>query len=654
MLDIMRRFRSSATAMFIVWALAASFVIGFIVLPSVTSDPTQNATVVARIDDEPVYARELDEAVNNMIERYRRQMGAQFDEKMLEQLPMRQIALQNIVNRRVMLKEADRAGLRVSDQALRDYIASQTVFQTNGQFDPRAYEQAIRGAGQGLTPAKYEKELRDSMTLERLQTMMDRSILVTEDQLKEIYIAESEKVNLAYVAVKAADVRDDVRLSEQDITAYYEANADQWSLPEQRQFRFVEISALTLAPRQKVTEEEAKAEYEKRKAEFSQDGEVRASHILFKVTGDDAEWEAARVKAAEAAAKARAGADFADLARSLSDDGSAANGGDLGFFGRDRMVKPFEEAAFATPKGEITDPVRTTYGWHVIKVTDRREPGAQPFAEVRGKLERELRTRKAQEEAKKVEAEVAQLVSEGANVESIAAKIGLPAQTTPFVSADGTFPGVLNGKPLLEAGFQLDKGKTSALIDATVSKAVIETVAVQAPRQRTLNEVRSQVVEALRGERAVAVAASRAAEILEAARKAGSLEKAARGFKVQETGLFSQREPEAPGIGKERDLLAVAFQLNAKNRFPDRIFQVGDAYYVISAKERVHTDLSGFEGARETLREALLEQKREKVFSDWMQAARNRVKVWMAPEAAPQAGIAPGVPGGIVPQGQGG
>jgi peptidyl-prolyl cis-trans isomerase D len=648
MLDKLRRNRDSYAAKVILWVLAGSFVIGFGVLPSL-NDTTAGGTIVAKVEGKSIYRNELDQVVTNMTERYRQQFGAQLDDNLLKQLNLEQVALNTLINRQVLLHHADKSGLEVTDDDLREYIMQAEAFKDEkGNFSKDMYERVLRAQGRGLTPAKFEAFTRESLMIERMQALIDQSVMLTDDQLREFFVAENEKVNLAYVQVSPRDVADSIKVTNEDVAAYYEAHKEEFTIPEQRRFKFLEISPATLALSQKVTDEEVQKAYEQRSDEFKQDEEVRASHILVKAEGaDEAAWEAARKKAADAAAQARGGKDFAQLAKTVSQDSSAENGGDLGFFGRGRMVKPFEESAFSLKVGEISEPVRSQFGWHVIKVTEKQEAGVQPLDKVRAEVESALKLQKASENVKAVQDAIAQDLEGGADLAAVANKHGLPVQETNLVSKTGRIPGILDPKPLLEAGFALQEGATSKVIDTTAAKYVLQLAKVQAARQPDVSEVKEKVTAALKAERAAGVAAARAAEILEQAQKSKSLAKAAGKLEVKETGEFAQIQGEVPELGRDPELFRMAFSLRKENPFPDRTFAIGDSYYVIEMKDRSHADMSKFAEEKEHIAEERTKEKREQVFSEWLTAAKNRTKI----EVLLQPKTPEGIPGlqGLMP-----
>lgn len=646
MLDKLRRHREGAAAKILLVALAASFVIGFGVLPSLTNDPAVGGTIVAKVDGKPIYRIELDNLVQNLTERYREQFGAQLDDKMLEQMQLDQVALNTLINRAVLVNEAEKAGLKVTDDDLREYILKVDAFRNeNGDFDPAIYERAIRGAGRGLSTAKFEAETRETILIQRLQGLVNLSVVLTEDQLREIYVAEREKANLAFVAVSAENVAADVKVSGADLAAYYEAHKAEYNLPERRKFKYLELTPATLAVKQQVSEEEARAEYEKRRDDFKQEEQVTASHILYKVEGDDAAWEAARVKAEAVAKKARAGADFAALAKAESQDASAQDGGSLGSFGRGQMVKAFEDKVFAMQAGEISDPVRTQFGWHVIKVSARTGAGARPFEDVRAQVERGLKVRKGEAALKDVLAKVEAALGAGKALDAVAAEVSLPVQSTELLAKDGRFPGMIDPKPVMEAGFALAQGATSKLVEGGFGKYVLQVEAIEGAREQPLAEVKDAVEQAFKLERADGLAAARAAEILEQAKKSGSLAKAAGKLAVNETGEFAQIEGKVPNIGQDADLFRGVYQLRMKEPFPDRTFNVGGKYYVIQLIDRKHADLSKFEEEKAHVAEEQIKQKRESLFGQWIQSARGRTKVEILMAQPEPQGI-PGMPTG--------
>ena len=646
MLDKLRRHRDSYAAKFVLFALAASFVIGFGVLPSLTKDRSVGGQVVAKVEGRPIYRAELDRVVKNLTQRYREQYGTQLDDKTLAQLHLDQVALQTLINRAVILREADKAGLRVTDDDLRSQLMEYDAFKDeNGNFDPRNYERAIRNAGEGLTPAKFESDTRDSLVIERMQALINNSIQLTDDQLREIFVAEREKAMLAYVGVGAEDVAGQVKVNPDDVKAYYDAHKANFALPERRRFKYLEVSPNSLALAQKVDEKDLQELYTKHKEDYKEDEQVHAAHILFKVEGDDAaKWEAAHQKAIEAAKKAKSGGDFAQLAKTLSNDSSASSGGDLGFFGKGQMVKPFEEAAFAMKPGEISEPIRTQFGWHVIKILEHKQAGYKTFDEVRATIERQVRTQKAQEQLAAVESGVKKDLDAGTDLDAIAKKYNLKVETTEFLTKEDRFPGVLDAKPLMDAGFALNAGQTSKVIDAQIAKYVLKLDEIQAPKQRALEEVRPQVEQAVQLERAGGLAAAKAAELLDAAKKAGSLRKVAGKFSVKETPEFAQIDGEVPGFGKDPDVFRAAFTTRPEKPIPDRTFTVGGKVYVLQLIDRKHADMNEFANVRETFARERLQKKQESLFSDWLQAARGRTKVEVMLKTESPTAI-PGTPG---------
>lgn len=628
MLEQIRRFRHSFAAKIFLLAVAASFFIGFGVLSAVRNDPSVNATIVAHVDGDAIPRRDLNNAINSMVERYRQELGEQFDRDMLDELPLEEMALQDLITRKVLQNEATRAGLKVTDDEVRDYIVSIAAFHNErGQFDPTVYEQTLRGSGRGLTAARFERDVRESLLIQRLQKLINHSVLVTEDQMRELYVAENDRVNLAFVEVTPESMKAGVRVTDAERQEYFDANQNRYRLPEMRSFAYVELSAGALAATRQVTEEDLRAAYESRVEDFRVEEEIEASHILLGVDdADEEEWESAREQAESIAREAQGGADFAALARRHSTDASADEGGHLGRFGRGAMVQAFEDTAFGLDAGEVSEPVRTRFGWHVIKVTDRREAGVLPFEEVQAGIERDLRQEQGAQLLAGIGEEIRDILVEG-DIQTVADEYGLSVETTDLLRSNGRFPGVSDGQAVLETGFQLSEGQTSGVIDVNNNaKLIIQVREIQPARQQTLAEVRDRVDSALVAERADELASSRASDLREQAKKDGGFS-GIRNVRVQETGFFSQLDRSVPEIGSSQELHQAAFRLQRHTPVPDRVFRVGGKYYVVALKERTEPDPEDFEEQRQELLSRLTEDKRQEVFSTWMQSAMSRAEV---------------------------
>jgi len=322
-------------------------------------------------------------------ERLRAQMKGELDPKLLDSPEARQAILDDLVDQRLLMLEASKKKMFVSDDVIRRTIGSIDAFNADGKFSAERYEAALRG--QGMTPAGFEAQLRQDLTLQQLAGAIGQSGVTPRTVIDHVLAIQTEKREVMEYRLAIDDFLGKVKLADGAAKKFYDENAKQFELPEQAKAEYVVLSMETIGAQLTVSEAEVKAWYEGHKDKFQQPEERRASHIL--IASEKLGKDKAKAKAEEvfkAVQKNPAG--FADLAKKNSDDpGSAEKGGDLGFFGSGMMVKPFEEATFKLKEGEISGIVESDFGFHIIKLTGIHAAKEKPLAEVKGEIEAELK-----------------------------------------------------------------------------------------------------------------------------------------------------------------------------------------------------------------------------------------------------------------------
>jgi len=344
---------------------------------------------VAKIGDIKITQQQFQQSVRDQQDRLRTQLGAQFDPKLLDNPEARNAILDDLINQRLLMLEANKKHLFVSDEAIRRTIGGIDAFKVDGQFSAERYEAALRG--QGMSPAGFEAQLRQDMTLQQLAGAIGQSSLMAHTVSDRLLALQTEKRDVMEFRLGLDAYLDKVKLADGAVRKFYDDNSKQFELPEQAKAEYVVLSMETIGTQLTVSEAEIKAWYDGHKDKFRQPEERRASHIL--IASEKLGKDKAKTKAEGLLKEVQKNpAGFADLAKKNSDDpGSAAKGGDLGFFGHGMMVKAFEETAFTLKEGEISGVVESDFGFHIIKVTGIHAAKEKPFAEVRGEIESELK-----------------------------------------------------------------------------------------------------------------------------------------------------------------------------------------------------------------------------------------------------------------------
>ncbi|MGE5769390.1 MAG: SurA N-terminal domain-containing protein [Betaproteobacteria bacterium] len=344
---------------------------------------------LAKIGDVKISPQQFQEALREQQDRLRAQLGGQFDSKLLDTPEARKAILDDLVDQRLLVLEANKRKLVAGDDAIRRTVGSIDAFKVDGKFSSERYEAALRN--QGMTPAGFEAQLRQDLTVQQLAGALGQSGVVARTVSDRVIAMQTETRNVQESRIALDGYLGQVKLADGAAKKFYDENAKQFETPEQAKAEYLVLSMETIGAQMAVSDAEIKAWYDGHKDRYAVPEERRASHIL--VASEKVGKDKAKSKAAELLAEIRKDpSSFAELAKKNSDDpGSAAKGGDLGFFGRGMMVKPFEDTTFALKDGEISGVVESDFGFHIIKLTGIHAAKEKPLAEVRGEIEEELR-----------------------------------------------------------------------------------------------------------------------------------------------------------------------------------------------------------------------------------------------------------------------
>lgn len=411
---------------------------------------------IATVDGSKITRRDFENALRDQGERLRAQMGKEYDSSLLDHPDVRYAVVEGLVNQRLLAGEAQRERLRVTDAQLADVIAGIPAFQEDGKFSPDRYRIMLQG--QNMTPAMFEDRLRRDLAQAPLQEPLAQGAIVAQASAARYLSLLEQKREVAQATIDAEPFAKDAKVDDAAVKAFYDQNPDALMTPEQARVEYAVLSVDALAAKVAVDPQDVRKQYDANLANFTSPEERTASHILIAVKpgATDAEKAAAKKKAEDIAAQVRATpARFAEIAKAESQDpGSAAQGGDLGTFGRGTMVKAFEDAAFAAKPGDIVGPVQSEFGWHVIKVTGARAATQRPFDEVKGQIEAGLKQQLAQERFQAAADQFQNLVYEQADsLEGVGKALDIPVTTTPFITRAQALQLAPNGQAFVDALF---------------------------------------------------------------------------------------------------------------------------------------------------------------------------------------------------------
>jgi peptidyl-prolyl cis-trans isomerase D len=475
----------------------------------------QGGDTLASVGPARIGQAEFDQALRRQQEVYRQQFRGQFDPSIMENKEVRGAVLDSLVNDKLVLIGAERAGIRIGDKQLAERIAAEPFFQIDGKFNKDRYEQVARS--QGMSTISLEERLRQDYRHQQFRSAISETAFVPRSTLDSFIKLSGQSREVSVVNFAPDTYLPKVKITPEQVKAYYDTHAAEFTAPEQARVEYVEMSLDQAAAKATVAPADVKTVYEAEvnAGKHGTKEERRASHILINAAADakDDVKKAALAKAKEIADRVRKNpASFADVAKKESQDpGSAVQGGDLGFFGRGAMVKPFEDAAFAAKKGEIIGPVQSDFGYHVIRVTDIKPEKIRSLAEAAPEIEANLKKTVAQRNFADAAEQFSNLVYEqSTSLKPAADKLGLTVQTSPWIQK-GASPIPVLMAPKLQAEIFSDssvkaKRNTSA-VEISPNRFVSARVIEYKPAElRPLDASKAQIERTLQREESMKLA----------------------------------------------------------------------------------------------------------------------------------------------------
>ncbi|MBZ5646453.1 MAG: peptidyl-prolyl cis-trans isomerase [Acidobacteriia bacterium] len=546
---------------------------------------------------------------------------------------IREQAAEGLITVKAMMAEANRLGLKVTDAELQDELHNgswgATLFP-NGQFvGEAAYDDLIlRNLHMGV--AQFEEALKSELLMRKLRGLVQDGVMVTPNDVKAYYLQQNTKVKLEYAVISPEDAMKQINPSEAELRAYFERNKTKYkdAIPEQRKAKYVVVDTARVAERMPVTREDLQRYYNEHKEEFRVQDEVNVRHILIATPDakDEKAVAAARKKAEDVLKQVKAGGDFAALAKKNSEDpGSKDNGGSLGWVGRGRTVKEFEQAAFALDKGATSGIVQSSFGFHIIRADDKRSAHLQSFDEVKSQIEPLVKRQKAQRDAEQV-ANAIQTQARTSSLEQAAAKNGFSATDTEFFTRTSQLPGVGVSPDLMERLFSATEKSAAAIAPVAQGFVVYQVMQIKPAQTPTFEQIRARVESEFKRERAQQMLTQKTQELSDRARAAHDLKKAAQesGATVKTSELVGP-DGQVPDIGSMTGQASVAFGMKPGEISAPIRGGAGNGI-VLSVVERHEPSLLEMDQSREQLRESLLLRKREMVLENFAANLRQRME----------------------------
>jgi peptidyl-prolyl cis-trans isomerase D len=633
MLDRMRRHKN-----ILKWSLAV-VVLTFILLyipDFVSTRPTGTGAapheVVAEVGGREVTAREFQERYISQIQAYRNQLGGSINTSLLRQLGVDQQILNQMIEEQVALIEAERNGIRVTNDELAQQILTLPGLQENGQFIGEArYRQLLQSQNPPMTPSQFEEGLRRSLVVDKLRSALTDWMAVPDSDLEREYAQRNEKVKLQIVALNADRFRDKVTVTDADIAAHYQSHSAEYRRGEQRKIRYLLLDREQARQKVVVPPADVQRYYNDNIQNFQTPEQVRASHILLETAGkNDAD---VKKRAEEILKQVKGGADFAELAKKVSEDkGSAANGGDLDYFGRGRMVPEFEQAAFSMQPGQISDLVKSQFGYHIIKVVDKKAGATRTLEEVRPQIQQQLAMETADQRITQQARDLEKRITNTGDLDTVAKELGLMVQESGFFQREDPVPGLGVTPQVSQEAFTLMDKQVSKAIASSRGPVFIALAEKKDPYVPKLDEVKDRVREDLIRQRATELSGQRASAIAASLKSAPNFAAAAKaqGLEAKDTELIARNAalPDNVGVSSEVDKVAFALPVNAVS---DPI-KTNDGTVIVRVVEKDPVTPEEFRKAKEAFRAEILNERRGRFFNAYMTKAKDKLNIEINPD----------------------
>lgn len=482
---------------------------------------TQVETWVAKVNGVEIDQAEYQERMANYRQRLAAMMGEQFDPTIFEQPEYKKQFVESLVKERVLIQATGEAGYAIPAQRVAQEIAGYQTFQVNGQFDGETYRRVLQRVG--MSPREFEQRIRETLKSQAVPDALRASQVVTDAELDKVIRMQNQTRTFDYFTLRPESFREQVSATDEEIQAYYDEHSEEFMTPEKVRIRYLELDASELADTIEVDEGTLRGWFEENRHSYLTAEQRLTSHILIEVPSDasPAAVEAARKAAQEARERIVEGGDkFAEVAREVSDDaGSAQAGGDLGWIERGQMSGDFEEALFALEKGEVSKPVKTGYGFHVIKLRDIQEPQGQTFEEAREQVAADYRESEAERLYLEQADRLVDLTYENpGSLDPAADALGLEIQTAgPFTRQGGE--GIAADQAVVDAAFSdlvlKDRVNSDPVELGPNHIAVVRVTEHMESKLKPLNEVRGEIRETLLAQKTEAAAEERAEALVE-------------------------------------------------------------------------------------------------------------------------------------------
>jgi len=534
-------------------------------------------------------------------------------------------AVDQLISRQALLSEAGRMGLRVTPEEVKDELQhgryAATFFPGGNFIGQTEYEDMLQRFN--LTPTKFEQSVGNDILLTKLQALIAGSASVSEAEIHEQFMKQNAKVKFDYAVLKQDDLRKSLHPTDEELKAFYEGHKASYanSVPEKRKVKYAVVETSKAEAGVQITADDLRAYYDQHRDQYRVPEQVKVSHILIKTPLPGADGKVDEKGVAEAQHRAedllkqlKGGAKLEDLAKKYSEDpGSGKQGGSLGWIGKGQTVPEFEKAAFSLPKGQISDLVKSSYGFHIIRVDDKQEAHAKTLDEVKAEIEPVLKHQKGQQIAQKQAEDLLKQARTPQGLDAAAATQHIPVINSDFFARKDVLPGLGPATQFMDAVFSEAEKSPPDVAPASQGVVVFQLLAVKPAATPTFEEIRSRVEEEFKNERSSVLLSQKIQELSDRAKAEHDLKRAAKELgATMKTSDFVLPDGQVPDVGSMSGQASVAFTMKP-GEISGPINSGTDAVVLAVLENQQPTD-ADYAAKRDQIRDQLLLQKQQERF----------------------------------------
>ncbi|MGA8869046.1 MAG: peptidyl-prolyl cis-trans isomerase [Candidatus Sulfotelmatobacter sp.] len=589
--------------------------------------------VVAKVGGQDITADQVRQAARQMLQQQGQRLGA--NASML--LPFfAQRAADQLITRQALIDEAQHLGLRSTPEEVRDELQHgryAEAFFPNGTFvGEAAYEDMLQRAN--LTPTAFEQSVGQEILISKLQALITGGASVSGDAIRQEFVKQNTKVKFDYAVLKQDDLRKGLHPTDEELKAFYDSHKNNYanSIPEKRKVKYAVIDIGKILAGVQVSHDELQAYYDQHRDQYRMSEQVKVSHIWIKMPlpgpdgkVDDKAVTEAQNRSDDLLKQLKSGAKFEDLAKKYSEDPGSANvGGSLGWIGKGQTSPEFEKVAFSLPKGQISGVVKTSDGFHIIRVDEKQEAHMKTLDEVKSQIEPILKQQKAQQIAQG-EAEELRSQATSKGLDAAAAAKSVPVVTSEFFSRKDMLPGLGPAPQFMDAVFAATEKSPPDLVSVSQGFAVVQLLAVKPQSTPTFEEIRAKVEDEFKNERSSILLSQKTQELSDRAKAEHDLKKAAKelGATVK-TSDFVAPDGQVPDVGSMTGQAAVAFTMK-----PGEIsgpVTSGSNGVVLALLESQPPPEADFAAKRDQIQESLLQNQQQELFGLFITNLRDQME----------------------------